>query len=557
MENYNPLFNKSLTSSLSSKTQLITNQEYDKSIFELNQLENKINEKISNFIEKHQEIQLKNEWNSVETQLLNEWKTDTSLKWKNFITKINPENAEKISNFRKKLDEFLKSFCDNNEKPYLVKNNSILCNTSCISSGNDVITSDIDVTIKGDCIYENLIVLLAIYKILKEIFSNSDFFKDDDNKKFDISKILIFFDMNFYLSNFAILKKPNADENCLGSYYLSDDFESQLSYVLGNKNISESENYIDKIQTLYNINQTLQISNDQYQVNKYIDVISQIAQLEDECYVTQGAFFHVVKMLQQKREFKDIEEHQQIFDQMMVCSAIENLNFAISHPNSSGKYMIRVFHAISKISNKNLYDDMFLLPLKENKIDINFVETYNKKLKNIANNNFVGDDFFNGELFISEYTIYNLIEVGVILEEEMIGIYNSNKKGDTSVNITIQSQTNNKSHSQISQRSNNNKTTNKVAKINALKQIYEDLKKYISENLNLDSLLKISNQIKEKIHKQYNLSGGSGKRFKKLMNHDKSSSIKKMILGRMRVIYIDEKRRQYVKIKGIYVPIRK
>jgi hypothetical protein len=59
----------------------------------------------------------------------------------------------------------------------------------------------------------------------------------------------------------------------------------------------------------------------------------------------------VVKILQEKHEFKDRDV---IFDQMMVCSALENLHFAISHPNSIEKYMTRVFDAISKINDPEL-----------------------------------------------------------------------------------------------------------------------------------------------------------------------------------------------------------
>ena len=122
--------------------------------------------------------------------------------------------------------------------------------------------------------------------------------------------------------------------------------------------------YYYKTKDLQSIDNMLKNA-DQKKINEFIDTISKIAQSQNESYVTQGAFFHVVKMLQEKREFKDRDT---IFDQMMVCSALENLDFAISHPNSREKYMMRVFDAISKINDPGL-SKMFA-PIQNKKITV-------------------------------------------------------------------------------------------------------------------------------------------------------------------------------------------
>jgi hypothetical protein len=82
--------------------------------------------------------------------------------------------------------------------------------------------------------------------------------------------------------------------------------------------------------------------------NKLIDLISQLALYEDECYVTQGAFIHVVYMTQKKKPFHQTlnDRTRSIFLNFMICSILENLHFAISHPGRSrGKYLMRVFDA--------------------------------------------------------------------------------------------------------------------------------------------------------------------------------------------------------------------
>ena len=118
--------------------------------------------------------------------LSNKWKTlefeIDGKGWRDFIPNVDRARAKRLFTFRNELDSLLKSFCN---KPYST--------TKCVSTGSKKLDSDIDVTIEGNCIYENSIVLSGIYDMLEWIFPKND-----------LSEILIFFDMNFYLSNFAI-----------------------------------------------------------------------------------------------------------------------------------------------------------------------------------------------------------------------------------------------------------------------------------------------------------------------------------------------------------------
>ena len=307
--------------------------------------------------------ELKTQWKTIESKFLkevNQVSSNSNAKWiwKEFITHISQQLANDIVKFRNDLDESLKKVCKVDSAP---------CAVECLSSGSTSITSDIDVTVKGDCIYENLVQLLKLHQLLKDVFSSSKIFVV--NKQVVLSKVFIFFDINFYLSNFALLKDTKHDPHNLSSYFLSTDYDVQLSYAKS----FQHEQFADEQSRLatYNalVNELNTLHNDlqgkkykfaiQDFTNSLVDIISQIAFLEDECYVTQGSFFHVVKHLQQGMLFNDSKYYPTTWNNMMCCSIMENLNFAVSHVSSRGKYMIRVYDAIGKfeedISTQRMY----------------------------------------------------------------------------------------------------------------------------------------------------------------------------------------------------------
>lgn len=81
-------------------------------------------------------------------------------------------------------------------------------------------------------------------------------------------------------------------------------------------------------------------------VNELIDAISLMSTLEDECYHTQGSYFHVV--LHNQSADRDLVSHLPI--DLLLASAIENLCFAYTHVSKSDKYMNRVLDVYKLIS---------------------------------------------------------------------------------------------------------------------------------------------------------------------------------------------------------------
>jgi hypothetical protein len=49
--------------------------------------------------------------------------------------------------------------------------------------------------------------------------------------------------------------------------------------------------------------------------------------------------------------------------------------------------------------------------------------------------------------------------------------------------------------------------------------------------------------------------GTALKNLKKLVAKNSKEQVKKVVQGRTRLVFIDAKRRQYVKVKGVYMPI--
>ncbi len=277
------------------------------------------------------------------------------MNWKDVVATLNKNKnakcfgdlscedmANKIHNFRGTFMGFItEKACVSNDGK---------CKTSCLSSGSADLTSDVDVTVKGNCMLTNLSLLTAVRKYLTEYFNFKPFYGD-------IAKISRFFDVNFYLSDFAILKDSNTTDvqkTQLESYYLTNDNKSQIQKILDNtkphsKVVNNFEEYIGAVETANCALEQLQKDkNNQQLQNNFVNEISNIALFEDECYVSQGAFMHVVYMTQKKLPFHTTltDTTGPIFLDFMICSMLENLNFAISHGGKSrGKYLMRVFDA--------------------------------------------------------------------------------------------------------------------------------------------------------------------------------------------------------------------
>jgi hypothetical protein len=187
-----------------------------------------------------------------------------------------------------------------------------------------------------------------------------------------------FFDLNFYLSNFAIKKRPGASDNLLSSYILSTAYgpyiikdstqiRNQSQYAVSeifdtqtgtsmNQDVRDAMyvNNVEKVVAL--INRLRDSGAVQNVYNMIVDMLSQISLYEDECYHTQGAFFHVVLMMQRKINFIDVHRNSVMFNlyiEMLYTSALENLSFAMTHkkyPAKVAKYVHRVNDALHRIS---------------------------------------------------------------------------------------------------------------------------------------------------------------------------------------------------------------
>ena len=234
--------------------------------------------------------------------------------------------------------------------------------THCFIYGAKDLDSDIDISLSGCKFFTNVKALMIIIGIVHNIniFGNEDRFNE-------------FFDIHFYLSNFAIIIE--------NKYIISTDYSKQLSYALASHKEFDKAAYFD---LAFRIAQHL---NEAYNKNDLIDLISQLSLYERDSYKTQGAFFHVVLILQKGLDVP-------MTDEMYQISCLENLCFANLHfEYRCSKYMFRMFDALNRMSckNNNVYDTIILAfpDVDLNCLTINSCKTYIQK---------IGQDFVKQKL---------------------------------------------------------------------------------------------------------------------------------------------------------------
>lgn len=308
--------------------------------------------------------ELQQSWNSLSSSVGKSTTGSGGKKWKAFIREL--PNKYGFYEFRKELAAFLTSLCEPIgivTKPLCKRKNSLRVGiTSCQSFGSKEDTSDIDVTISGDCMYANLIVLKSIQAILRELFHHDTVFHDEHG--FSLKRVFELFDVNFYLSNFAILRDIDLPKDLLSSYYITTDGPSQYRHAFS-EDEETSCNYdqtildIEAVLTRLDLTAATDSSDASHEsdsvqlTNRLVDLLSTLTKAEDEGYRTQGAFFHVVLMLQRKMVFKDLSPAH---DLLFYSSLIENLRFALSHPSSRVKYLTRAADAIRRITTPGVKD---------------------------------------------------------------------------------------------------------------------------------------------------------------------------------------------------------
>ena len=276
-----------------------------------------------------------------------------------------------IQRFRNKLVSFLQSeACKVSEAD---------CDALCLSSGNNEITSDVDITIKGDCLDTNLYRLMAIRRFVSDYLNFAPF-------NGDIATISKFFDINFYLTDFAILLDENSIGTKLESYYLTTDQPTQLMFIQKSIDfqkdvVHDFGEYAKVVHEAKCVFDDVRNKGTDSDINRFINKLSNVALFQDECYVSQGAYIHVVCMMQEKLPFHThlTKDMKKLFSNLMICSILENLNFAINHTDKSrGKYLLRVMDANLNRSfvSKSTSNDIISNTLK-------FVQHHSKGIKRL------------------------------------------------------------------------------------------------------------------------------------------------------------------------------
>ena len=294
-----------------------------------------------------------------------------NIKWKDIMksSALNDTFKTKLYSFREHLKSYLNMICHQqyNIPSLFTKNCSSTpftkssSKTSCLSFGSTKLDSDIDITSTGDCMGQNLIVFKAIQQACLEVFSSLHF---------TLKNIYQLFDINFYLSNFAVLLSPSYPINKFSSYICTTDFYKQYKFALFEYNYTKyTDTNKEDISCIKDINyeylalnvdvikkeifQLLTTSTTSLKIqqkkNEYIDTISEISGYEDQCYHTQGSFFHVVLMNQRNIEFEIDADEIEIAAHMFMCSCIENLCFARLHFDRKEKYIKRVTDALYRL----------------------------------------------------------------------------------------------------------------------------------------------------------------------------------------------------------------
>lgn len=218
----------------------------------------------------------------------------------------------------------------------------LMCGAArCKSFGSTKLTSDVDITISSKDIVSDLGVLETIRTFLKLVFSEERLFRH--NGHFSVRYVCDFFDINFYLSNFAMPRRGR-EKNDYNSYYTTTDLASQLDYAFhdykGRKKAFDLQKYSAIV--IY-IKELLGLPWSQELSNRVVELISMLSLYESECYHTQGSFFHVVLMKQRGMKLKNVP------DDVFLVSAVENLCFAYFHDGSRKKYLNRVIDAASRL----------------------------------------------------------------------------------------------------------------------------------------------------------------------------------------------------------------
>ena len=281
--------------------------------------------------------------------------------WAEQITKYDPKTARKLYNFREYLKRFIMKRCNLCDKD--------IC-TICNAVGSTKLTSDIDISINTELNFSISIKrLLVLRNALRVIFDGGDGSGSSDScdtffhhhGKFKLRLVNDFFDINFYLSNFELVKDDKKEIDDFDRYYLSGSENLANQYYFA---IIEIIMKIRKVDTQYlriiNELDNAVHSNPNPNPSVIVNYTSALSLYEDGSYHTQGSYFHIVMMTQKKIKFKiRTARDRQIYKNLLSASIIENLCYSYIYTKKQDKYLSRVKDGLDRLKKyKNIFENI-------------------------------------------------------------------------------------------------------------------------------------------------------------------------------------------------------
>jgi hypothetical protein len=330
--------------------------------------------------------QIKHKWK----QFRNKNKNLLMKPWAKQIIKLDAKKAKSLFEFRDELNKYIIVRCNTCDKD--------IC-TKCGAFGSTKLTSDIDVTINSELqVLASLKTMIILLNDLYYIFKDDSLFYN--GKYFQLKKVHKFFDINFYISDFSIAKTSINNKNIknFDTYFISTCYHNNcknvtnqyyfaflefLLFEYGKKKISKKYilNHTKIMRELLKVTENLHNSlQSKLSDDIIINLISILSLYGDEGYHSQGAFFHVVMMLQKKIQFKVKSKKHKIFLKNLIsASIIENLCFAYTHYDKKEKYLSRVRDGLYKLKEYNI-DNYIFNQLKYNIDHLNDEKSIKKSI---------------------------------------------------------------------------------------------------------------------------------------------------------------------------------
>jgi hypothetical protein len=177
--------------------------------------------------------------------------------------------------------------------------------------------------------------------------------------KFKLRLVNDFFDINFYISNFELVKDDKKEIDDFDRYYISGSENLANQYYFA---IIEIIMKIRKVDTQYLriINELDNVVHSNPNPNVIVNYTSALSLYEDGSYHTQGSYFHIVMMIQKKITFKiRTPMDRQIYKNLLSASIIENLCYSYIYTKKQDKYLSRVKDGLDRLKKyKNIFENI-------------------------------------------------------------------------------------------------------------------------------------------------------------------------------------------------------